>query len=103
MGYVSDVLYPEAAAFILSYRRGIRTQVGPVPNPQTEFALYKAGAEVARNTVGQEDWVDKILATRQLREAALHKNGFGDGSEQVVVAGGTRSRPKYMPSKSVLR
>ncbi|QRV73163.1 hypothetical protein RhiJN_01177 [Ceratobasidium sp. AG-Ba] len=103
MGYVSDVLYPEAAAFILSYRRGIRTQVGPLSDPQAELNLYNAGIQAAKNTVGKEDWVDKILATRQLREAASYRNGPNENSEQVIISGGTRSRPKYVPSKSVLK
>ncbi|KAG9121741.1 hypothetical protein FRC07_002177, partial [Ceratobasidium sp. 392] len=99
LGYISDVLYPEAAAFILSYRRGIRTHVGPVSDPQTELELYTAGIQAAKNTASPEDWVDKILATRQLREAAVLKNGPNE-VEQVVIPGGTRSRPKYMLNKT---
>ncbi|KAG9122547.1 hypothetical protein FRC07_001022, partial [Ceratobasidium sp. 392] len=100
LGYISDVLYPEAAALILSYRRGIRTHVGPVSDPQAELELYTAGIQAAKNTPSPEDWVDKILATRQLREAAVLKNGPSE-VEQVVVPGGTRSRPKYMLNKTM--
>ncbi|KAG9091507.1 hypothetical protein FS749_016484 [Ceratobasidium sp. UAMH 11750] len=100
LGYISDVLYPEAAALILSYRRGIRTHVGPVSDTQAELQLYTAGIHAAKNTTSKEDWVDKILATRQLREAAVFKNGPNDGVEQVIVPGGTRSRPKYMLNKA---
>ncbi|KAG9100040.1 heme binding [Ceratobasidium sp. 370] len=100
LGYISDVLYPEAAALIISYRRGIRTHVGPVSDPQAELQLYTAGIQAAKNTASKEDWVDKILATRQLREAAALKNGPNEGVAQVIVPGGTRSRPKYMLSKA---
>ncbi|KAG8772553.1 hypothetical protein FRC12_003008 [Ceratobasidium sp. 428] len=99
LGYISDVLYPEAAALILSYRKGIRTHVGPVSDPRTELQLYTAGMQAAKNTTSQEDWVDKILATRQLREATLLKNVPGE-VEQVVVPGGTRSRPKYVTNRT---
>ncbi|KAG8685922.1 hypothetical protein FRC09_014463, partial [Ceratobasidium sp. 395] len=97
--YISDVLYPEAAALILSYRKGIRTHVGPVSDPRTELQLYTAGMQAAKNTTSQEDWVDKILATRQLREATLLKHVPGE-VEQVVVPGGTRSRPKYVTNRT---
>jgi hypothetical protein len=93
------VLYPEAAALIISYRRGIRTHVGPDPDAQAELQLHKAGLEATKNTTSKEDWVDKVLATRQLREVAVHKNAHNDDAEPVVVAGGTRSRPKYALSK----
>ncbi|CAE6396262.1 unnamed protein product [Rhizoctonia solani] len=95
MGYVSDVLYPEAAALIISYRRGIRTQPGPLVDPVAEHALYSAGQEAAKNTT-TSDWVEHILSIRQLREANS-KYQVGEQA-QVVVSGGTRSRPRYMPS-----
>lgn len=98
MGYVSDVLYPEAAAFILSYRRGTRTQPGPLPDLTAEYKLYTAGIELAKNAKSKEDWVERILAVRQLREMNA-KYGVEEET-QIVVPGGTRSRPKYMLSKT---
>ncbi|KAF8605460.1 hypothetical protein BDV93DRAFT_605403 [Ceratobasidium sp. AG-I] len=99
MGYVSDVLYPEAAAIVLSFRRGIRIHPCPVEDAEAEFRLYQAGLQEAKNTASKEDWVDQLLATRQLRELGARR-GILDEEEQVVVPGGTRSRPKYMLSKT---
>ncbi|CAE6527657.1 unnamed protein product [Rhizoctonia solani] len=96
MGYVSDVLYPEAAALILSYRRGIRTQPGPLADPVAEHALYTAGLQAAKNTCSAFDWVEQILSVRQLRQA--NSKYQVEDQAQVVVAGGTKSRPKYMSS-----
>ncbi|KAL5636515.1 hypothetical protein ACGC1H_000464 [Rhizoctonia solani] len=96
MGYVSDVLYPEAAALILSYRRGIRTQPGPLADPVAEHALYTAGLQAAKNTCSAFDWVEQILSVRQLRSA--NSKYQVEDQAQVVVAGGTKSRPKYMTS-----
>ncbi|QRW16462.1 peptidyl-prolyl cis-trans isomerase, cyclophilin-type protein [Rhizoctonia solani] len=95
MGYVSDVLYPEAAALIISYRRGIRTQPGPLTDQAAEHALYTTGQEAAKNTTSTSDWVEQILAVRQLRES----NSKYQVEEQTqVLSGGTRSRPKYATS-----
>ncbi|CAE6422964.1 unnamed protein product [Rhizoctonia solani] len=99
MGYVSDVLYPEAAALILSYRRGIRTQPGPLLDQAAEHALYTAGQEAAKNNTSTSDWVEQILSIRQLREA--NSKYQVEEQAQVVVSGGTRSRPRYMTSFSV--
>ncbi|CAE7076990.1 unnamed protein product, partial [Rhizoctonia solani] len=96
MGYVSDVLYPEAAALILSYRRGIRTQPGPLADPTAEHALYMAGLQAAKNTCSAWDWVEQILSVRQLRQA--NSKYQVEDQTQVVVAGGTKSRPRYMTS-----
>ncbi|KAJ1309134.1 hypothetical protein OPQ81_004810 [Rhizoctonia solani] len=96
MGYVSDVLYPEAAALILSYRRGIRTQPGPLADPAAEHALYTAGLQAAKNTSSTSGWVEQILAIRQLRES--NSKYHVEEPTQVVVSGGTKSRPKYMTS-----
>ncbi|KAG8692436.1 hypothetical protein FRC11_003621 [Ceratobasidium sp. 423] len=96
MGYVSDVLYPEAAALILSYRRGIRTQPGPLVDPAAERALHTAGLQAAKNTCSTFDWVEQILAVRQLRES--NSKYQVEEQTQVVVAGGTKSRPKFMTS-----
>ncbi|KAH7343312.1 hypothetical protein B0J17DRAFT_171983 [Rhizoctonia solani] len=96
MGYVSDVLYPEAAALVLSYRRGIRTQPGPLADLAAEHALYTAGLQAAKNTCSTSDWVEQILAIRQLRQS--NSKYQVEEQEQIVVAGGTRSRPKYMTS-----
>ncbi|CAE6410289.1 unnamed protein product [Rhizoctonia solani] len=93
MGYVSDVLYPEAAALILSYRRGIRTQPGPLADPVAEHALYTAGLQAAKNTCSAFDWVEQILSVRQLRSA--NSKYQVEDQAQVVVAGGTKSRPRY--------
>jgi hypothetical protein len=99
--YISDVLYPEAAALILSYRRGIRTHPGPLADSEAEYSLYVAGLQAAKNTTSKEDWVDQILAVRQLREMNAKRHG-ADVEEpmQVVVPGGTRSRPKFVSSKT---
>ncbi|CAE6422179.1 unnamed protein product [Rhizoctonia solani] len=96
MGYVSDVLYPEAAALILSYRRGIRTQPGPLADPTAEHALYAAGLQAAKYTCSTSDWVEQILAIRQLRQS--NSKYQVEEQAQIVIAGGTKSRPKYITS-----
>ncbi|KAF8760354.1 hypothetical protein RHS01_01491 [Rhizoctonia solani] len=95
MGYVSDVLYPEAA-LIISYRRGIRTQPGPLTDQAAEHALYTTGQEAAKNTTSTSDWVEQILAVRQLRES--NSKYQVEEQTQVILSGGTRSRPKYATS-----
>ncbi|GAB1519644.1 hypothetical protein RhiTH_002712 [Rhizoctonia solani] len=96
MGYVLDVLYPEAAALIISYRRGIRTQPGPLTDQAAEHALYTTGQEAAKNTTSTSDWVEQILAVRQLRES--NSKYQVEEQTQVILSGGTRSRPKYATS-----
>ncbi|CAE6371959.1 unnamed protein product [Rhizoctonia solani] len=96
MGYVSDVLYPEAAALIISYRRGIRTQPGPLTDQAAEHALYTTGQEAAKNTTSTSDWVEQILAVRQLRGS--NSKYQVEEQTQVILSGGTRSRPKYATS-----
>lgn len=90
MQYCADVLFPEAMLQLHLLRSGKRKSAHLL-TPKEENTLYEEGQELLSEGV---HWITQIIQMRRLAENTYKKRTRKKEEAQVVIVGGTSTRPK---------